>query len=96
MWQPFFWEEGKILKKLHSNQKWTNHRAGEWRAAQLLFYDWQFAESEKVAKYILRWYLIKSEKSLTIFFFIKYKIITAYGFHIELQFCGQKSLPRDL
>ena len=31
-----------------------------------------------------------------IFFFIKYKILTAYGFHIDFQFRDQKSLPRDL
>ena len=30
------------------------------------------------------------------FFFIKYKILTAYGFHIDFQFHDQKSLPRDL
>ena len=30
------------------------------------------------------------------FFFIKYKILTAYGFHIDFQFRDQKSLPRDL
>ena len=28
-------------------------------------------------------------------FFIKYKILTAYGFHIDFQFRDQKSLPRD-
>ena len=30
------------------------------------------------------------------FFPIKYKMLTAYGFHIDFQFLGQKLLPRDL
>ena len=29
-------------------------------------------------------------------FFKKYKMLTAYGFHIDFQFWGQKLLPRDL
>ena len=40
--------------------------------------------------------LNKLGKTTNNFFFIKYKILTAYGFYIDFQFCNQKSLPRDL
>ena len=30
------------------------------------------------------------------FFFIKYKMLTVYGFHVDFQFRAQKWLPRDL
>ena len=62
LWQPFFWEDRK--KEKATKQPKMDQSQSSF--IFILFCDWLFAESEKVAKYILRWYIEMSAGAILI------------------------------